>query len=278
MGIGRLAGRIALSRRRVALRNIEICLPELCARERERIVSVHFGYLGVALLTQGLVWGVSRRRLRRLVTFQNRELIDGLIGEGRNIILMVPHFVALEVAGPAFAALIRPGVFMYQKIRNPVLDAQMRAQRSRFGSVGVERSDDLRRTVRHIRAGSPFFYLPDQNANKRTGIFVPFCGIQASTVPMLGRFARMGNAVVVPTYGSFLPWGRGIQVAFDPPPAGFPSGDPAADTATMNRVIEKRLRTMPAQYFWVHRRFKTRPPGEPPIYPSKMRRSRRRRG
>jgi len=278
MGSGRLAGRLALERRQVALRNLEICLPELSPREREEIASRHFGYLGVAALTQGLVWGASRRRLARLVRIRHREGFDTLHDQGRNIIVLLPHFIGLELGGAAFTALVHPGMFMYQKIRDPVIDAQMRAGRMRFGALSVERQDDLRGLVREIRQGTPFFYLPDQNAGRRRGIFVPFCGIPASTFPMLGRFARLTDAVVLPVHTRYLPWGRGLEIIIGSPLESFPSGKQEADTAAMNRVIEALIRTLPAQYFWVHRRFKTRPPGEPPIYPVSRRRVRRSRG
>ena len=278
MGLGRLAWVLAGARRRVALRNLEICLPELSPRQRRRVASLHFGYLGVAALVQGVVWGASRKRLARLVTLRHRERFDEPRAQGRNLIIMVPHFVGLELGGAAFTALVHPGTYMYQKIRDPVIDAQMHVSRTRFGARSVERQDDLRSLVREIRTGTPFFYLPDQDAGRRRGIFVPFCGLPAATVPMLGRFARLGRALVIPTYARFLPWGRGLEIGFDPPMEGFPSGDEALDTARMNRVIEARMRTMPAQYFWVHRRFKTRPPGEPPVYRAERggRRKRRR--
>lgn len=275
MGLGRLAGRLARERRQVALTNLRLCLPELTDRERQTLASRHFGYLGVAALTQGLVWGASRRRLGRLVRIRHRERFDELQAQGRNLILMVPHFIGLELGGAAFTALVHPGMYMYQRIRDPVIDAQMRASRMRFGALSVERQDDLRALVREIRRGIPFFYLPDQDAGPRRGIFAPFCGVPAATVPMLGRFARLAEAVVLPLYARYLPWGRGLELTFGPPLPDFPSGDQALDTARMNQVIEAEIRVMPAQYFWVHRRFKTRPPGEPPLYPPSRRRARR---
>lgn len=271
MALGRLAYFVAGSRRVVALRNLAICFPDLPERDRRRLAATHFGYLGVAAFTQGIVWGGSRRRLGRIVKVRHRERFFELQGSGRNLIMLVPHFVGLELGGAAFTALVNPGMFMYQKIRNPVIDATMRRSRKRFGAVSVERKDDLRSLVREMRKGLPFFYLPDQDPGRR-GIFVPFCGIATSTVPMLGRFARLGDALVVPTYARYLPWGRGLELIFDPPLEPFPTGDQEADTAFMNRAIEARMRTMPAQYFWVHRRFKTRPPGEERIYPRKRRR------
>jgi KDO2-lipid IV(A) lauroyltransferase len=223
-------------------------------------------------LSQGVSWGASRARLARLVKIRHRATIDRCMAEGRAVIVLVPHFVGLELGGAAFTALVHSGVYMYQRIRNPVIDWQMRRIRRQYGSVSIERQDDLRGLVRELKRGTPFFYLPDQDAGRR-GLFVPFCGIAASTVPMLGRFAAMTDAVVIPTRARFLPRGRGLELIFDPPLDAFPSGDRVADTARMNQAIETCIHEMPEQYFWVHRRFKTRPPGEPSVYPPKRRRA-----
>ena len=268
---GRLGYWFAGSRRLVARRNLELCLPDLDRSGRERLLRAHFGWLGVAALSQGVGWAASRARLARLVRIRHRERIDALVAEGRAVIMLMPHFVGLELAGEAFSALVHSGVCMYQRIRDPVIEHQVKRARQRFGGISVERQDDLRGLVREIKRGTPFLYLPDQDGGRR-GIFVPFCGVPASTVPMLGRFAAMTDAVVVPTFARFLPWGRGLELTFDPPLTDFPSGDLERDTARMNQVIESCLRDMPDQYFWVHRRFKTRPPGEPAIYPPKRKR------
>jgi KDO2-lipid IV(A) lauroyltransferase len=272
MGFGFLGYFVARARRRVALRNLSICFPDMAQEEGRRLAARHFGYLGVAAFTQGLVWGSSTRRLERIVKIRHRERFDALHLGRTNLILMVPHFVGLELGGAAFTALVHPGMYMYQKIRNPVIDRAMRRSRTRFGALCVERSDDLRPMVREIQGGMPLFYLPDQDPGRR-GIFSPFCGIPAATVPMLSRLARLGQARVIPIYARYLRWGRGLELIFDPPLEPFPTGDEEVDTAMMNRVIEARIRTMPAQYFWVHRRFKTRPQGEPPVYePKRLRR------
>ncbi|MBK1732826.1 lysophospholipid acyltransferase family protein [Thiococcus pfennigii] len=269
--VGRLGYLFAGERRRIAERNLALCLPHLPVPARRRLLRRHFGWLGVATLTQGVGWGVSLSRLRRLVRLRHRERIDDCLAAGRPVIVLVPHFIGLELGGTAFTALVHSGAYMYQRIRNPVVEWQVKRARTRFGSLSIERRDDLRGLVRVIKGGTPFFYLPDQDGGRR-GVFVPFCGVVASTVPTLGRFAALTGALVIPTIPRFLPWGRGLELTFAPPLEPFPSGDPAADAAQMNRVIEAHIRTMPEQYFWVHRRFKTRPPGEPPIYPSKRRR------
>lgn len=265
-GLGRLGYRLAVERREVARRNLAVCLADRSDAERERVLRDHFGWLGVASLSQGVIWGISRSRLRRLVRIENRQVIDACTAAGRPVIVLVPHFVGLELGGAAFTGLVHSGVYMYQRIRDPVVDRQVRRARRQYGSVSIERSDDLRALVRVIKGGTPFFYLPDQDGGRR-GVFAPFCGVAASTVPMLGRFAAMTGAVVVPTFARYRPWGRGLVLTFDPPLTPFPTGNQQADAALMNRVIEARVRTTPEQYFWVHRRFKTRPPGEPPFYP-----------
>jgi KDO2-lipid IV(A) lauroyltransferase len=269
MGFGCLGFLLVSSRRRVALRNLAICFPNLTDGARRRFAFLHFGYLGVAAFSQGLIWGGSRLRLARIVIFRHRERFEGLRQRGGNLIVLAPHFVGVELGGTACTALLHPGMYMYQKIRDPVIDDQVRRSRTRFGAVPVERSDDLRRMVREIRRGLALYYLPDQDPGRRRGIFVSFCGIPAATVPVLSRLARLGKARVIPAYARYLPWGRGLELTFDPPLDPFPSEDEEADTALMNRAIEARMRAMPAQYFWVHRRFKTRPPGDLPIYEPK---------
>ncbi|MEA3641259.1 MAG: lysophospholipid acyltransferase family protein [Lamprobacter sp.] len=272
-GLGWIGYQLAWGRRRVARTNLSICLPELDARQRERLVREHFGWLGVAAVCQGLCWAAPPRRLSGIVRLRHRERIDALVAARRPVIVLVPHFVGLELGGTAFTALVHPGIYMYQRIRNPVIDAQVRHARTRFGAIPIERQDDLRGLIRTLKSGVPFFYLPDQDPGRR-GIFVPFCGVPAATVPTLGRIARLAGAVVIPTFARFLPRGEGLELCFEPPIAAFPSGDTERDTARMNQLIEARLRTMPAQYFWVHRRFKTRPEGAQPIYPLRRRKRR----
>ena len=276
--LGRALGWIgyhsARGRRSVARTNLAICLPEYAEAERERLVREHFGWLGVAAVCQGLSWSAPKERLARIVRLRHQERIEQYLAAGRPVIVLVPHFIGLELGGTAFTALVHSGMYMYQRIRNPVIDRQVRHARTRFGAIPVERQDDLRGLIRTLKSGVPFFYLPDQDPGRRRGVFVPFCGVPAATVPTLGRIARLAHAVVIPTFARFLPGGEGLELCFDPPIEQFPSGDPEVDTARMNTVIEARLRSMPSQYFWVHRRFKTRPEGQGPIYPVRRRRRR----
>lgn len=251
-------------RRQVVLRNLARCLAPADRRALHRLARAHYRALGLALLSTGIPWWASERRLARLVRLRDRHHYDGALAAGRNVILLVPHFLGLEAS--LCLSRERPLVIMYQRLRNPVLDRVMRRGRSRYGAYLAERSAPLKGLVARLKGGAPFIYLPDQNPGPRRGVFAPFFGIETATHPALGRFARTADAVVIPLMCRQRPRGRGYELRFFPPLADFPTGDPRADAAAMNRVVEALVRADPAQYFWVHRRFKLRPPGEPPFY------------
>ena len=154
---------------------------------------------------------------------------------------------------------------MYQYSKNTLMDEIIRRGRLRFGGTLVERKDPLRNLLKKIRAGKPFYYLPDQDGGRK-GIFVPFFHELASTIPMLGKFASMTNAVVIPCRTEILSWGRGYKVVLGSPIPNFPTGNDLDDTTKMNQIIEQMVRQNPEQYFWAHKRFKTRPENNPKFY------------
>lgn len=265
-GLGTLLWWLGRSRRKIALRNLELCLPELPAQERQAIAREHFKLLGRSLLERGLLWYASPARLKRLihvegaVSFADRH-------EGA-VMWLVPHFMALDVVGAAVQLYIkRPGASIYQAQSDPVFDAAMRQGRLRFGNAEIfARSETARPLMRAIRAGAGFFNLPDMDFGERDAAFVPFFGVPAATLIAPSRMARALNMTVQPVVGEILPGGQGYRIRFLEPWDHFPTDDPLADTAQMNRWIEKEIHEHPAQYLWVHKRFKTRPPGEPSLY------------
>ena len=207
---------------------------------------------------------MSRRRFNRLVEIKNREHHDAAIAAGQNIILLAPHFISMDVGGMVLAQE-RPMISMYQYTKNQLMNEIVKRGRTRFGGILVERKEPLRKLIRLIRQGHPFYYLPDQDAGRK-GIFVPFFHEQASTIPMLGKFAQMGNAVVIPVRTHIKSWARGYEVILGEPLTDFPQGDEYADTAAMNEAVAALIRENPEQYFWVHKRFKTRPAGDTNFY------------
>lgn len=257
---------LAGSRRRVALRNLELCLPELSADQRQALAREHFQWLGRSIVERSLLWYASPARLKRLIRVEG----DVQLAERseRAVMWLVPHFMALDVAGAATQLFQKQWVAsIYQQQSDPVMDAAMRRGRLRFGLGEVfPRSDSAKPLLRAIRRGVAFFNLPDMDFGERDAAFVPFFGVPAATLLAPSRMARALNMVVQPVVARMLPGGQGYVVRFLPPLEGFPSDDALADTTRMNRWIEDEIRANPAQYLWVHKRFKTRPTGEPDVY------------
>lgn len=249
---------------RIAARNIELCFSELDPKERRRLVQCHFRLCGFAVLCLSVVWLAPKRRIRKFITLVDAHHLDNVYANGKNAILLAPHFIGLDMAGLRLS-LERPLVSMYRKSRNTLLEYLFQ-RRTRFGAVVVERTASLKPIIRNIREGRPFYYLPDQDMGERVSVFVPFFGIPAATVTALSRIAQSTNSAVVPCITRLLPHGKGIEARLYPAFENFPSDDPEADARRMNQEIEQWVREMPEQYMWSYRRFKTRPNSEPSLY------------
>jgi len=264
-GLGAILYRVAGRRLHISRTNLELCFTELDSDQIDALMKSHFRALGQATLTIGINMFASLRRLKGLVTMRDRQYFDQAIADGKPVILLAPHFIAMEIAGLVLSSE-RPTFSMYQTIRNPLVDFLVRRGRSRFGGIMVERKADMRKVVKMMRVGSPFYYLPDQDPGSAEKVFAPFFGIQTAVTPGFSRFARISKAVVIPCFTKMLPRGRGYEVIFLPPFENFPTKDPVEDARRMNEAIEQGIREMPEQYFWVHRRFKSRPEGEESLY------------
>ncbi|MDH4394006.1 MAG: lipid A biosynthesis acyltransferase [Aquabacterium sp.] len=265
-GLGAVLYRLAGARRRVALRNVALCLPELDPAARQRLVRDHFGWLARSLLERGLLWHAAPERLRSLIQVEGD--VDLADRSSQPVMWLVPHFLALDVAGAAVQLFQhRHTVSIYQPQSSAVFDAAMRAGRLRFGNATIfARSERALPLVRAIRRGSAFFNLPDMDFGMKDAAFVPFFGVPAATLLAPARMARSLGQLVQPVVAEMLPGGAGYRVRFLPPIDGFPGDDDEAAALAMNRWIESEIRRNPAQYLWVHKRFKTRPAGEPSLY------------
>jgi len=266
-GLGRLLHALAGRRRRVAQRNMALCLPELGEAQRDALVRQHFQWLARSLLERGLLWFASPARLKTLIA------VEGDVGfaerSAQPVMWLVPHFVGLDVAGVATQLFQgRQVASIYQAQSNAVFDQAMRTGRLRFGLAQVfARSEKALPLVRAIRRGAVFFNLPDMDFGAKDAAFVPFFGVQAATLLAPARMARSLGMVVQPVVAEMLSGGQGYRVRFLPPWTDFPGADDdVAATTRLNRWIESEIRRNPAQYLWVHKRFKTRPAGEPPLY------------
>jgi Kdo2-lipid IVA lauroyltransferase/acyltransferase len=252
-------------RRRVVRINIERCFPSLSRAEQGRVVRRHFRAFGQSLTDIPIAWWAGPRRLRRLVRYRDRHYFDEALAAGQSVILLAPHFLGLEIGGVRLS-LDAPLVTVFRHPDNRLVRAVMQRARARFGARLIEHNRLFTSMVRAIKSGTPLYYLPDQDAGRRHSVFAPFFGVPAATFTALSRLAEMTNAVVIPCITYRRRWGRGYETVFRPPLTDFPSGDPLADTTRMNAEIERAVQAHPEQYFWLHKRFKTRPAGDPKFY------------
>jgi len=261
-GLGLLLYALLAQRRRVVEVNLRLCFPDFSPAARRGLARAHFRGLGRSVLERSLLWWAPHERLERLIRLEGEEGLRALLAAGRPVILLAPHFVGLDMGGSRIAQSF-DCVNIYAPQRNKVIDRWLYHGRSRFGDqLLLPRNESPRATVKAMKAGRPFYYLPDMDQRGRNSVFA--------------RFAKMAGAAVVPCVTRMLPGGRGYQVEIGAPWSNFPTDDVDADVARMNAEIEKYVLTMPEQYYWVHKRFKTRPPGVPRRYEGSRRSSGRR--
>jgi len=262
--IGELGYHFQSSARRVALKNVALCFPDLNARARSRLVKRHFHASGQILFSLAITWWGAEKRLRRLVRFRDRHYYDDALKARKNIILLAPHFLSLEIGGIRLSQE-RHILSMYRRPKHRFTEYVLRA-RVRYGITLIERSGTLKSLIRLIRQGLPFYYLPDQDPGRSAAVFAPFLGVPTATVTALSRIAQLTNAVVIPCFTRQLAYGRGYEIMFYPPLQDFPCGDAAKDARRMNAEIEKGVAEMPEQYMWTYKRFKTQPNNVPSPY------------
>jgi KDO2-lipid IV(A) lauroyltransferase len=250
-------------RRKIALTNLRLCMPELSEAERIAIAKRHFQGYSRSILERSLLWWAPIPRLRRLIHVE--PAVPQAEMESGPTILLCPHFVCLDVAG--VAARVIPVSSIYSPQKNQAFDRLLRYGRERFGPVRLfTREEGVKPILRALRDGLPYFMLPDMDFGERDSTFVPFFGIPAATLTALPRIAAATKAKVIPVIATFLPNYQGYRVVFYPAWEDYPGEDMVAATRRMNEFIEERVRENPAEYFWTHKRFKTRPNGEASFY------------
>lgn len=263
-GIGSLLFVYKKSRRRITLINLHLCFPEWTEEQRHAVAKKHFQNYARSVLERGILWWASEARLRRLIFIEPGVPVEAI--KASPTILLCPHFVSLDVAGVA-VMLESSLCSIYTQQLNPVFDQVLRKGRSRFRPVKLfAREEGVKPIIRAMRDGLPFFMLPDMDFGAKDAEFIPFFGVPAATLTAPARIAAATKAKVIPVIATYLPDYRGWTVKFYPAWENFPGDDITAATRTMNAFIEDRASEAPAEYFWTHKRFKTRPPGEASFY------------
>ena len=253
-------------RRKVGEVNLKKCFPELNDSQRTALLKRHFQHMAKLMLEYGLYWYAPADKLRSLVRYQDKHHLDEALAAGEKVIILYPHFTAFEMAVYTLNQDV-PLTSMYSHQKNKALDEQILKGRHRYNNVFlIGRTEGLRAIIKHLRkSDAPFLYLPDQDFGRNDSIFVNFFGIQTATITGLSRIAGMTKAKIIPAIPT-READNTVTLRFYPAWDNFPTENVEADTQRMNDFIEERVREHPEQYFWLHKRFKTRPEGESSFY------------
>lgn len=262
-GVGLLFYLFPTPFKRVARRNIELCLPELDAKARRKILREHFAGLGNALFETAVSWWSSNERIRRLTYLDGMQYVRAAQESGRGVLLLSAHFNTIEIGCRALAARMSLNI-MYRPTKNLLLGEFVHSRRAIQTRRAIPR-DDARTLIRALKDGEAVWYAPDQSFRKKGAEMVRLFGIPAATNTATSRIVGMTNAVVLPYFFERLP-GGGYKGVIHPPIENFPTGDAVADAERFNHIVEAEVRRNPSQYLWIHRRFKGLTPDYPKYY------------
>ncbi|MDO1529304.1 LpxL/LpxP family Kdo(2)-lipid IV(A) lauroyl/palmitoleoyl acyltransferase [Fulvimonas sp. R45] len=263
--LGMLAQRFPSPRRRVAEANIALCFPELDPSAQAALVDAHLRDIGLMMVEFALGWMGSDEAIARVpMRIEGLEHLEAARAQGRGVLLVGGHFSHLELCARLVSQRIRIAG-MYRRMDSAVFEWAVLRARLDYADAMFEK-DDIRGTVKYLRAGGTLWYAPDQDMRSKDSVFVPFFGVPAATITATHHLARMGNARVVPFFHRRLPGDAGYVLRLGAPLENLPGTDVLDDTARVNACIEQMVREAPEQYLWVHKRFKTRPPGQPGLY------------
>ncbi|MDE2247175.1 MAG: LpxL/LpxP family Kdo(2)-lipid IV(A) lauroyl/palmitoleoyl acyltransferase [Pseudomonadota bacterium] len=263
--LGGLVRWVPSARGHIARTNIALCFPGLNLAEQTALVDANLRDIGLMLVEFALGWMGSDRRMASIPTrIEGLEHLEAARARGQGVLLVGGHFSHLELCARLVSQRIRIAG-MYRRMDSSVFEWVVLRARLRYAAAMFDK-DDLRGTVKYLRRGGTLWYAPDQDMRSKDTVFVPFFGVNAATITATHHLARMSGAAVIPFFHRRLPGRQGYALRLAAPLEDFPGTDAQADTARVNRCIEQMVREAPEQYLWVHKRFKTRPPGEPPIY------------
>jgi KDO2-lipid IV(A) lauroyltransferase len=262
--LGTLTVHLPGERRHVAQRNLELCLPHLSPAERSDLLRAALRDLGMMFVEFALAWFGSERAIAAVpCEIEGLEHLEACRKSGRGALLVGGHFSHLELCARLVSQRIRIAG-MYREMDDAVFERAVLRARLRYAQT-MFLKEDLRRTVKYMRAGGTVWYAPDQDMRGKDSVFVPFFGVSAATITATHHLARLSGAAVIPFFHQRKPDG-GYVLRLEAPLADFPGDDVTIDTARVNACVERMVRDAPAQYLWIHKRFKTRPVGETPVY------------
>lgn len=265
--IGDIFYRLARYRREITQVNIRLCFPELSPEKQEKLVQAHFHSLGMSISETAMSWWGREKTLRKLIRFKNIEVIDKCLKQGKGVILLGAHYTTMEISG-RFFILEHKFAGSYQKFKNALFN-QITLQAREQIFERIFHRHEIRQTFRYIKQNNLMWIASDQDANVENSVFAPFFGHLASTQTVPSRIVKVTGAPLIPYISRRLEKNQGYELEFYEPLENFPGSSLEEDAVRINKVLEEMIRKAPEQYLWMHRRFKTRPPGMPKIYPDK---------
>jgi KDO2-lipid IV(A) lauroyltransferase len=266
--LGWLSAHLARRRAHIVRTNLALCFPERSPQDRERWLRQHFNLLAQSFVDRGLFWFGQPSTILNATPINGLEHLEALLAQKRRIILLAPHFIGLDAAATRLTLFLKESATMYTPQSDPDVDFLVHEGRGRFNKVHlVNRRDGVRGLIRHLRNGIPVYYLPDMDFGRQGAVFAPFFDVPAATIVSTAQIAKAWDAAVVPIISRLDADTGRYHVDVLPPLEDFPGiQSPEQAAARLNQLIESWVRVDPPQYYWVHRRFKTRPEGEKGFY------------
>ncbi|GAA0251907.1 LpxL/LpxP family Kdo(2)-lipid IV(A) lauroyl/palmitoleoyl acyltransferase [Rhodanobacter caeni] len=263
--LGALVQWLPSPRRHIVQVNIGLCFPELSVAEQTALIDANLRDVGLMLVEFALGWMGSDRQIARIpLQVEGLEHLAAARAQGKGVLLVGGHFSHLELCARLVSQRIRIAG-MYRRMDSDVFEWNVLRARLDYADAMFEK-EDIRGTVKYLRGGGTLWYAPDQDMRSKDSVFVPFFGVPAATITATHHLARMSGALVIPFFHRRLPGSEGYVLRLGAPLQDFPGPDVREDTARINHCIEQMVREAPAQYLWAHKRFKTRPPGQPAVY------------
>ena len=267
--LGRLLYYILPWRRIVAETNTNLIFPDWTAEKKRQFVKKNFCSLGMSLIEIPLSWWGKDKMLAPLCHLEGLEHLQNALDQGKGVILLSAHFTCLEIGG-RLLSMHQPYGAIYKSSKNPLYETFLKNARGAHLARAIERHD-MRSFIRYLKGNNVVWYAPDQDFGLLYSVFAPFMGVMTASLTATARVAKMSGALVVPFFPLRLDDNKGYKLTILPALENFPVGDDVEDARRINEVIETQVKKVPEQYLWVHCRFKTRPEGEPPVYPVRKR-------
>lgn len=262
--LGRISYYLLKRFRRIAKINLTLCFPELSDSERKSLLKKQFQSLGMGLIESTMAWWMPDHRLDSLIHLHGLEHLQEAIARKKGVLILSGHFTSLDICGRLFSSIF-PMYVVYREQKNQVIDSLLKQHRH-FKWMQTIHRHAIRQIIKTLKQNKAIWYAADQDYGPTHSLFPPFFNIPTATISTPSRYANRTGAHVVTLFYHRLPKGKGYQITIGPILENFAQGDDYQDTVRFNQLLECAIRDHPEQYLWIHRRFKTRPQGDPYLY------------